>query len=189
MLIYFLAMKQMCPQSFEKDDDSNGHIDLITSASVSYIQFLFVIHWMQFSPGPSRNCCMIVCGHRPDLLLYAYSHNKWKYYHRKNYFNGSTLVLNCTSYLYFKCSKYLAHFKSAMCYITTCPSHSQCLASSFLLSWQSIWTHSPVWSLYLSAFCWRSPQHSVVCVLGIPCFLKRWCCLMPRGSTSRKIGT
>ena len=24
------------PQEFEKDDDSNGHIDFITSASVSY---------------------------------------------------------------------------------------------------------------------------------------------------------
>ena len=28
------------PQEFEKDDDSNGHIDFITSASVSYYNFL-----------------------------------------------------------------------------------------------------------------------------------------------------
>lgn len=30
----------MFPQEFEKDDDSNGHIDFITSASVSYYNFL-----------------------------------------------------------------------------------------------------------------------------------------------------
>ncbi len=27
----------MSPQSFEKDDDSNGHIDFITAASVSTV--------------------------------------------------------------------------------------------------------------------------------------------------------
>jgi len=30
----------MFPQEFEKDDDSNGHIDFITSASVSYHNYL-----------------------------------------------------------------------------------------------------------------------------------------------------
>lgn len=31
-----LDVSPMFPQEFEKDDDSNGHIDFITSASVSY---------------------------------------------------------------------------------------------------------------------------------------------------------
>ena len=33
----------MFPQEFEKDDDSNGHIDFITSASVGYFYCLPLI--------------------------------------------------------------------------------------------------------------------------------------------------
>ena len=34
-----LDVSPMFPQEFEKDDDSNGHIDFITSASVSYYNY------------------------------------------------------------------------------------------------------------------------------------------------------
>ena len=37
----------MFPQSFEKDDDSNGHIDFITAASVSALT-VFVSKWYWF---------------------------------------------------------------------------------------------------------------------------------------------
>ena len=35
LLFISAALLSMIPQHFEKDDDSNGHIDFITSASVS----------------------------------------------------------------------------------------------------------------------------------------------------------
>ena len=37
----------MSPQSFEKDDDSNGHIDFITAASVSTV---YTARYLLISP-------------------------------------------------------------------------------------------------------------------------------------------
>ena len=45
-----LDVPPMFPQEFEKDDDSNGHVDFITSASVSTRKLMF----FRFSAGIQR---------------------------------------------------------------------------------------------------------------------------------------
>ena len=40
LYLFILVLKAMIPHEFEKDEDSNGHIDYITAASVSRNIFL-----------------------------------------------------------------------------------------------------------------------------------------------------
>ena len=39
--LFITGSLQLKPLSFEKDDDSNGHIDFITAASVGILQLLY----------------------------------------------------------------------------------------------------------------------------------------------------
>ena len=61
----------MFHQEFEKDDDSNGHIDFITSASVSYYNYLlgrfpFLTNFWKF-PVTNETAFSVISGKEDNL--------------------------------------------------------------------------------------------------------------------------